>query len=114
MLFFHNPLYLLITFYSSLPYWFIYYHIQNYFAILGYYRARLFEVIQKVKEANAFRRAKAPGHKFSGESYLSNELQNHPELAISYIIAPPRMAHYILQRRKRILNQLQYRYAFFP
>ena len=63
------------------------------FGISG--RARLFEVIQKVKEANAFRRAKAPGHKFSGESYLSNELQNHPELAISYIIAPPRMAHYM-------------------
>lgn len=63
------------------------------FGISG--RARLFEVIQKVKEANASRRAKAPGHKFLGESYLLNELYDHPELSLSYIIAPPRMAHYM-------------------
>ena len=63
------------------------------FGISG--RARLFEVVQKVKEVNALRRTKAPGHHFSGESYFLNELQNHPELSLSYIIAPPRMAHYM-------------------
>lgn len=63
------------------------------FGISG--RARLFEVVQKVKEVNAFRKTKAPGHKFSGESFFSEELQNHPELALSYIVAPPRMAHYM-------------------
>ncbi|MBQ8592074.1 MAG: DNA methylase [Lachnospiraceae bacterium] len=58
-------------------------------------RARLFEVIQKVKEANIVRKNKAPGKEFIGESYLANELSTHPELAISYIVAPPRMAHYM-------------------
>ena len=58
-------------------------------------RARLFEVIQKVKEINSRRKMKAPEHKFLGESYLTKELQDHLEFALSYIIAPPRMAHYM-------------------
>lgn len=29
-------------------------------------RARLFEVVQKVNEVNAFRKQKAPGHEFTG------------------------------------------------
>lgn len=63
------------------------------FGISG--RARLFEVIQKTKEVNLQRKACAPGHKFTGESYLSDELLAHPELSVSYIIAPPRMAYYM-------------------
>lgn len=58
-------------------------------------RARLFEVIQKVREVNSRRRAEIPGHRFTGESCFSKELQSHPELSVSYITAPPRMAHYI-------------------
>ena len=58
-------------------------------------RARLFEAEQQVKKANAERIRRAPGRKFTGESYDSDELAKHPELAISYIAAPPRMAHYI-------------------
>ncbi len=58
-------------------------------------RARLFEVVQRVKEANTERRQKAPGRKFTGSSYLAPELAGHPELEISYIIAPPRMAFYL-------------------
>lgn len=58
-------------------------------------RARLFEAVQQVKKANADRIRKAPGRKFTGESYDAVELTNHPELAISYITAPPRMAHYM-------------------
>lgn len=58
-------------------------------------RARLFEVVQKVREANILRKSRAPGHTFAGESYLSEELQERPELAVSYITAPPRMAHYL-------------------
>lgn len=58
-------------------------------------RARLFEVVQKVREVNTLRKSKAPGHQFLGESYHAGELQRHPEFSMSYIIAPPRMAHYM-------------------
>lgn len=66
-------------------------------------RARLFEVVQKVREANAERRSKAPGQKFTGKSYLAEELDQHPELEISYITAPPRMAYY-MEYSTRIYN----------
>lgn len=58
-------------------------------------RARLFEVIQRVKEVNIERRRRAPGNRFTGSSYFSQELDEHPELEVSYIIAPPRMAFYL-------------------
>ncbi len=51
-------------------------------------RPRLFEVIQKVKEANRLRGR-------AGKSYSKKILDSHPEMAIDYLIAPPRMAHYI-------------------
>lgn len=58
-------------------------------------RARLFEVVQKVKEINYERRRKALNHKFEGESYNDIELKKNPNLRLSYIIAPPRMAYYM-------------------
>jgi len=58
-------------------------------------RARLFEVVQKVKEVNATRKYKAPNHSFEGASYNEIELNESPELAIDFITAPPRMATYI-------------------
>ena len=58
-------------------------------------RARLFEVVQKVKEVNILRKSKAPCHQFAGESCFATELMYHPEFSLSYIIAPPRMAYYI-------------------
>ncbi|CDA79328.1 putative uncharacterized protein [Clostridium sp. CAG:242] len=58
-------------------------------------RARLFEVIQKVQEANEKRKAKSPNQQFTGSSCDDKELKSHPELAIDYHIAPPQMAHYI-------------------
>lgn len=58
-------------------------------------RARLFEVVQRLKEVNAGRRTKAPGGNFEGESTDSTELTSHPELEVSYIAAPPRMAYYM-------------------
>ena len=71
-------------------------------------RARLFEVVQRVKEVNAERRSKAPGRQFSGKSHFSKELDARPELEISYITAPPRMALY-LDYSTRIYNvYLQY------
>lgn len=58
-------------------------------------RARLFEVVQKVKEANAGRRQKAPGGVFTGSSYDAEELKTNPSVSIDYVVAPPRMAHYM-------------------
>ena len=58
-------------------------------------RGRLFEVKQRVKEANAGRQHDAPGRKLDGSSYSLSELQAKPELAIDFIIAPPRMAYYM-------------------
>ena len=58
-------------------------------------RARLFEVVQRVKEANAKRRTHAPGRGFEGSSYDALELGENPALSIDYIAAPPQMAHYM-------------------
>ena len=58
-------------------------------------RPRLFEVIQKIKEANTLRKQKAPGHVFTGKSYSAVELQEDPALAVDFIAAPPRMAYYV-------------------
>lgn len=58
-------------------------------------RARLFEVVQRIREVNIERKSKAPGRQFTGSSYSSPELAIHPELELSYIIAPPRMAFYL-------------------
>ena len=58
-------------------------------------RPRLFEVIQKVQEVNALRREKAPGREFTGSSSDAMELRKDPSLAVDYIVAQPRMAHYM-------------------
>lgn len=58
-------------------------------------RSRLFEVVQKMKEVNTKRRLDAPNRVFTGESCDSEELKAHPELSVSYIVAPPRMGHYM-------------------
>ncbi|MBR2896033.1 MAG: DNA methylase [Oscillospiraceae bacterium] len=58
-------------------------------------RARLFEVIQRVKQVNMLRQQKAPGHRFTGASSNAIELEQNPSLALDYIIAPPQMARYI-------------------
>ena len=58
-------------------------------------RARLFEVVQKVREVNFQRQRQVPGFRLTGTSYNDNELKAHPELAVDYIAAVPRMAYYI-------------------
>ena len=58
-------------------------------------RPRLFEAVQKVGEANALRKMKAPGREFKGKSWDATELNRDPSLAIDYITAPPRMAMYM-------------------
>lgn len=58
-------------------------------------RARLFEVDQKVKEANARRQTRAPKNILDGKSVFASELNENPNLAIDYIAAKPRMALYM-------------------
>lgn len=58
-------------------------------------RARLFEVVQRVKEVNTRRKWAAPGHTLTGSSAQDPEVRANPALALDYLVAPPRMAHYI-------------------
>ena len=63
------------------------------FGISG--RPRLFEVEQKIKEINHARKQNANHHTFVGASYDQTELMNSSNLEVSYLVATPRMAHYI-------------------
>ena len=58
-------------------------------------RARLFEVVQKVREVNAQRRRFALGCRFTGKSSNAPELKANPALELDYIVAMPRMARYM-------------------
>lgn len=58
-------------------------------------RARLFEVIQRVKEVNKKRLEENNLKKFKAKSYDDNKLKKDPTLAVSYIVAPPQMAYYM-------------------
>ena len=58
-------------------------------------RARLFEVVQKVKEINIERRRKAPNNNFTGSSYDDIALKKNRDLELTYIVAPPRMGYYM-------------------
>ena len=58
-------------------------------------RARLFEVVERVREVNAQRRRNAPGRQFTGASWHDPEVRGNPSLSLDYLVAPPRMAHYI-------------------
>lgn len=58
-------------------------------------RPRLFEVVQKVKEVNAQRKAKTPNHAFTSSSFDASALAADPTLELSYITAPPRMSRYM-------------------
>ena len=58
-------------------------------------RPRLFEVNQKVREINDQRKYKAPKHSFTHESYFHSELVKESDAELTFITAPPRMAHYM-------------------
>ena len=58
-------------------------------------RARLYEVVQKVKEINIERRRLAPNNTFTGTSYDDIALKKNRDLELTYIVAPPRMAYYM-------------------
>lgn len=71
-------------------------------------RPRLYEVVQKVRNANARRLLSAPGRKFTGSSFNATELKEKPELAIDYITAVPRMACYMRYSTQIYNNYLKY------
>ena len=58
-------------------------------------RARLFEVIQKVKNINYERRKNNNYKKFNSKSYLDSELKKDKNLELDFIIAPPQMKKYM-------------------
>ncbi len=58
-------------------------------------RARLFEAVQQVKLVNIQRKNNLHGKDFIGSSFDDRELKNNPNLAVDFIAAPPRMAHYM-------------------
>ena len=58
-------------------------------------RARLFEVVQKVKEINNYRKTKATKIEFEDKSFDDIELKSNSNLELDYIIAPPRMGLYM-------------------
>lgn len=58
-------------------------------------RARLFEVVQRIREVNSERRYRAYGRRLVGKSVSDTELKAHPAMEVDYIVAPPRMAFYI-------------------
>lgn len=58
-------------------------------------RARLFEVVQKMERVNWERKKQLKNKKFSGSSYSDLDLKENPSLEVSYLIATPRMAHYM-------------------
>ena len=57
-------------------------------------RARLFEVVQRVKEVNEERQKKAPRRQLTDKSCIYSELVQNPSLAVDYVVATPQMAHY--------------------
>ena len=71
-------------------------------------RARLFEVVQRLRQVNAERRAQTPGHRLTGKSVSDLDLRAHPDWEVDYIAAPPRMAHYMRFSAKIYETYLKY------
>ena len=58
-------------------------------------RARLFEVKQLVKEVNKKRKGENNNRRFAGKSFFDDELKHDKTKELDFIIAPPRMSHYM-------------------
>lgn len=58
-------------------------------------RARLFEVVQRMREVNNERRRLLHDYKFTGTSVSDKELKAHTDWKVDYITATPRMSLYI-------------------
>ena len=71
-------------------------------------RARLFEVIQRLREVNNERRCQSPGFRLTGKSTSDIELRKHPDWEVDYIAATPRMAYYIEYSTRIYKTYLKY------
>ncbi|MBR1516836.1 MAG: DNA methylase [Bacteroidales bacterium] len=71
-------------------------------------RARLFEVVQRVRQVNGERLFRAGSRRFAGKSYLASELAEHPDWELDYIAAPPRMAYYMEYSTRVYKTYLKY------
>ena len=71
-------------------------------------RARLFEVIQRLREVNNQRRLHSPGFRLTGKSTSDIELRQHPDWEVDYIAATPRMAYYIEYSTRIYKTYLKY------
>ena len=71
-------------------------------------RARLFEVVTKVREVNNLRRKKAYRYTFTDKSYNIDELNQNKNLELDYIIAKPRMSYYMKYSSKIYNVYLKY------
>ena len=71
-------------------------------------RPRLFEVVQQVERINRARLRTAPGHVFTGSSFLDEEVRADPSLALGYLVAPPRMGYYMRYSAKIYQIYLKY------
>ena len=58
-------------------------------------RARVFEVLQRLKEVNNERRNNSPNHRLNGISTSDIDLHKHSDWEVDFITAVPRMAYYI-------------------
>lgn len=58
-------------------------------------RARLFEVVQRVRQVNAQRKSARNNRPFTGASTSAKALKACPVLELSYIVATPRMSYYV-------------------
>lgn len=66
-------------------------------------RARLFEVVQRLSQVNERRRRASPMRMLAGASCDDRVLKETPDMEVSYITAPPRMALY-MEYSSRIYN----------
>ncbi len=71
-------------------------------------RARLFEVVQRVKEVNVERLKNAKNHEFTGKSFMAPELNEDNDLELDYIAATPRMGLYMQYSNKIYEIYLKY------
>lgn len=69
-------------------------------------RARLFEVVERVRQVNAERQRRAPGGRLTGKSADDLALKADASLAVDYLVAPPRMAKYIEVSMQMLYTQV--------
>lgn len=70
-------------------------------------RARLFEVVERIKELN-IHREQALGCKLTGSSINAIQLKQNQAIAIDYLVAPPRMKYYMDYSRRVYQIYLKY------